>query len=123
MGGLEDAALSSITSASPGTFRTNLGLIETSGQTATVRATMRYSISRGTVTAKAIGTKEWVLQPRQFLLLQNIGSEILGSSRNTNFGDLHNVQVEFEVVGGDGSVVVFTSSTDNGTNDTLLRTE
>lgn len=123
MGGLEDAALSSITSASPGTFRTNLGLIETSGQTATVRATMRYSISRGTVTAKAIGTKEWVLQPRQFLLLQNMGTEILGSSRNTNFGDLHNVQVDFEVVAGDGSVVVFTSSTDNGTNDTLLRTE
>jgi len=123
MGGLEDAALSSITAATPGTFRTNLGLIETSGQTATVRATMRYSISRGTVTAKAIGTKEWVLQPRQFLLLQNIGSEILGPSRNTNFGDLHNVQVDFEVVDGDGSVVVFTSSTDNGTNDTLLRTE
>ena len=123
MGGLEDAALSSITSATPGTFRTNLGLIETAGQTATVRATMRYSISRATVTAKAIGTKEWTLAPRQFLLLQNIGTEILGPSRNTNFGDLHNVQVDFEVVGGDGSVVVFTSSTDNGTNDTLLRTE
>jgi hypothetical protein len=40
------------------------------------------------------------------------------------FGDLRDVlQVSFQQIGGGGRVVVFTSSVDNGTGDSLLRTE
>ena len=48
---------------------------------------------------------------------------VIGDSRDTAFGDLSGVQVRVEVVDGDGSVIPYVTSTDNGTGDTVLRTE
>jgi hypothetical protein len=123
IGGLEDATHSTITTARPGTFRTNFALIEASGQPATVRITMRYISAEGKSETRATASKEFVLAPRQFLLLSNVARQILGLGRDTTFGDARNLQLDFVVTEGEGSVILFTSSIDNGTNDSTLRTE
>ena len=48
---------------------------------------------------------------------------IIGPERETTLGDLHDFQVEFRVVGGDGAVTVFAETFDNGSGDWVLRTE
>jgi hypothetical protein len=63
-----------------------------------------------------------VLAPNQFLQLNGIATEILGAARDT-LGDLRGLEADFQVIGGNGAVAVFTSSIDNGTGDSILRTE
>ncbi|MBI2215413.1 MAG: hypothetical protein HYU52_17320 [Acidobacteria bacterium] len=125
IGGIDDAALSTISAARPGTFRTNFGLVEASGKSATVRVTLRYSYANGAALAATTATasKDYALAPNQFLLLTSIAKELIGSDRDTRFGDLRNMQVDFSVTAGDGSVIPFVSSTDNGTGDTILRVD
>lgn len=123
IGGLEDASLPTIVAGRPGTFRTNVGIVETGGAQASVRVTARFTYSAGASTARIAEAKTYELGPRQFLLINNITRDILGSSRDTTFGDIRNLALDFEVISQSGSVVVFTSATDNGTNDTVLRTE
>ncbi len=126
IGGIEDAAFSTIAAGRPGTFRTNFGLVETAGKGATVRVTLRYTYAAsGTtvVSSTATATKDYQLAPYQFLLLTNIAKELIGPDRDTRFGDLRNMQADFAVTSGAGSVAVFTSSTDNGTGDTILRVD
>jgi hypothetical protein len=36
---------------------------------------------------------------------------------------MRNLELEFQVVGGTGTVVPFVTTTDNGTGDTILRTQ
>lgn len=119
--GLEDAGPSTVVAGTPGTYRTNLGLAELDGQTVTVRATIRYTAVQGAAAAVGVSTADIVLQPRQLLIASSITSLILGANRAL-FGDLRDIQVDFEIVGA-GRVMVFTTSTDNGTNDTALRIE
>ncbi len=124
IGSLDDAALSTILAQRPGSFRTNFGLVETSGNAATVRVTLRYSFATGgLVEGRATASQDYALAPRQFLLVNNVARAILGNSRDTSLGDLRNIQVDFEVIAGSGEVMVFTSSIDNGTGDSILRTE
>jgi hypothetical protein len=126
IGGIDDAAFSTIAAARPGTFRTNFGLVETGGKSATVRVTLRYTSSSGSAAlaaSLATASKDYTLAPNQFLLLTNIAKELIGSDRDTRFGDLRNMQADFFVTSGDGSVVPFVSSTDNGTGDTILRVD
>jgi len=123
IGGLEDASLATIDAGRPGTFRTNVGIVETAGAPVSVKVTARFSYSAGATTARIAAPKTYDLSARQFLLISNITRDILGSSRETTFGDIRNLVLDFEVTGGSGAVVVFTSATDNGTNDTVLRTE
>lgn len=124
-GGIEDSALGTIQSARPGTFRTNFGILETSGETVTVRVTARYVHATGAsrTAAVAAASKEYTLAPRQFLQLSRVTHELIGPSRDVSLGDLRGVRVDFQVVSGTGSVVVFTSSVDNGTGDSTTRTE
>jgi hypothetical protein len=72
----------------------------------------------------AIGSasKDYTLNPNQFLLLNGIASEILGPARDA-LGDLRGLQADFQVLEGNGAVVLFTASVDNGTGDLILRTE
>jgi len=121
IGGLEDSTVATISRRSPATFRTNVGLVETAGGSATVRVTLLFADGRSLV-AGPVATKDYALTPRQFLSINGIANNILGASRDS-FGDIRNLQVKFEVVGGDGAVTIFTSSTDNGTGDSILRTE
>jgi hypothetical protein len=121
-GGIEDSSLDSINGQRPGTFRTNIGLIETSGQAATVRLTLRFSAGTQASAVQAVASRTFDLAPRQFLQVNGISRALLGD-RDAKYGDLRNMQLDVEVVSGGGSVMVYTSSTDNGTGDSILRTE
>jgi hypothetical protein len=121
--GLNDAARSTVVASRAGTFRTNVALMETSGAPVTVRVTFRFTFAAG---AKTQGTgsasRAYAMNGNQFLLLNSIAGEILGPARLT-YGDLTNVEVDFQVINGAGSVMLFTSSVDNATGDSILRTE
>ena len=123
IGSIEDAARATIVAARPATFRTNFGLVETSGNSVTVRVTLRFNYPAGTkLQAVGSASKDYVLAPNQFMQLNGIATEILGSGRDS-VGDLRGLEADFQVVGGNGAVAVFTSSIDNGTGDSILRTE
>jgi hypothetical protein len=122
--GLDDATQGTIAAERPATFRTNFGMMETSGSPATVRVTLRITMPAGTkTTAVGVASKDYPLSGRQFVLLNNIVSEIVGSAARDALGDLKNIEADFQVISGSGSVIVFTSSVDNGTGDSSLRTE
>lgn len=121
-GGVDDADDSTVAEGRPGTTRTNFGLVEVAGAPATVRVTLTYLVPSSLVTAIGSGSATIELAPNQFVLTSRIASAILGNFRRS-FGDLRNLQVDFEVVNGAGRVLPFLSSTDNGTGDSILRTE
>ncbi len=121
--GVEDASQLSRSTAAPGTFRTNLILIETAGQPATARVTLRYSFVAGaTVSAAAVSSKEYSLTASQYLLISDIARDVIGSARDS-FGDLHNMELDVEVTGGAGRVLPYLQSIDNGSGDGVMRTE
>ncbi len=122
IGGFEDASLSNVTTGRAGTFRTNFGLLEVAGQSATVRVTLRYTHPGQLAASSVAATREFPLVPRQFALTNNIANWVLGATR-TNLGDLRNLQVDFEVISGSGQVIPFISSVDNGSGDSISRTE
>ncbi len=123
LGGLEDSRTSTVLARTPATFRTNFALIEASGEPITVRARVFFSDPRSLAAGAALGTKEFELGPRQSLQVSGLVGSIVGVERDTKYGDLRNVQIEFQVVEGDGSLIVYTSSVDNGTGDSSLRVE
>ena len=83
---------------------------------------MRYSFVTGKTEIRGTASREFALGPGQFLQVNNISRQIQGQERDTTLGDARNLQLDFEVTAG-GSVIVFTSSIDNGTNDSTLRME
>lgn len=121
--GLEDSSTATIVARRPATFRTNVGMVETSGGAAQVKVTARFNYSTGAATARVAFSKIYDLAGREFRLANNITKDIIGESRDQNYGDIRNLALDFEVISPTGSVVFFTSATDNGTNDTILRTE
>lgn len=124
IGGVDDASGKSISDEVPATFRTNFGLVETAGAPVTVRVTLHFSYATGSAAAvRGSATRDYTLGPNGFFLINGIGTSILGDKRNEQFGDLSNLQVDFAVIGGDGEAMVFVSSVDNGTGDSILRTE
>ena len=123
IGGLDDAAISTVSTQRPGTFRTNFGLIETTGRPASVRVTLYYTFPATAAALNNSASATYDLAPRQFLLLSNIANTIIGAEARARLGDLRNMQVEFEVIGGTGRVVPFVTSVDNGTGDSTFRVE
>jgi hypothetical protein len=121
LAGIDDAALSTINAAKPATFRSNLALMEVSGQPAIVRVTLRFVYPSGKATASGVVSRDYFLNGNQFIL-GSLTRDILGASRDS-IGDLENLVVEIAVTGGDGRVAFFVSSVDNGTGDTVLRVE
>ena len=121
--GLSDASRTTVLAGRPGTFRTNFGLMEISGQPVTVRVTFRFNFPAG-AKAQGIGaaSRDYALNGDGFLMLNSIAGEILGPAR-LQYGDLTNVEADFQVLSGNGSVVLFTSSVDNATGDSILRTQ
>ena len=106
----------------PGTFRTNIGLLETAGESVTVRLSLRFSSGDQRTATQAIANSEQTLTPRQFLQINGLSRSMLGSLRDT-LGDLTNLQLDVEVISGSGAVLMFASSVDNGTGDSILRVE
>ncbi len=122
-GGINDAAISTVMAELPSTFRTNVGLVETAGQPVTVRATLRFTSGNQSTASQAIASRNFPLNPREFLLVNNIANSILGAATRNTLGDLSNMQLDFEVIAGTGAVVIFTSTLDNGTGDSILRVD
>ncbi|HVT02641.1 MAG TPA: hypothetical protein VHL58_04610 [Thermoanaerobaculia bacterium] len=122
-GGLEDSPLTTIQSARAATFRTNFGLVETTRNPATVRVSVFFSDGKQLAQGGPVASQTYSLAPNEFRQLSGLVKSIVGDSRETMYGDLHNVQVRFEIISGTGAVVPFVTSTDNGTGDTVLRTE
>lgn len=123
IGSIEDSALSTILAGRPATFRTNCGLAETSGNSASVRVTVRFTFAAGsTIAGIGSASKVYDLAPNQFLQINGLTADVLGAACSA-LGDLRGVEADFQVISGSGAVSVYISSTDNGSSDAILRTE
>lgn len=121
--GLADAERTTVLNGKPGTFRTNFAVMETSGAAVTVRVTFRFTFPAGDkVQGVGAASRDFTLNANQFLLLNSIAGAILGPPR-LQYGDLQNIEADFQIIDGDGAVILFTSSVDNASGDTILRTE
>lgn len=100
----------------PGTFRTNLGLVEASGQPARVRVSVKYADAKS-LTFGALTSFEVDLDPNESVLISDFSSRIPVTAAGK---DLRNVSLEFRVIEGEGAVVACASSIDNGTGDSIL---
>ncbi len=119
IGAVEDSRQKTIDDAIPTTWQTRFRLLETSGESVTVRATIR--VATGAALAAAVVRRELELAPNQMLPLGPIGRAIMGEARETSIDDLHDLVVEFDVLDGDGSVLIITEMVENATGDTLIR--
>ncbi|HXG58017.1 MAG TPA: hypothetical protein VNL91_03250, partial [Thermoanaerobaculia bacterium] len=119
--GLEESTLAAAALRLPGTSRTRFGIVETSGGTVKVRATIL--VHDGRSITSAFVTREYTVGPRQLVLVDNMSASIIGPNRDESFGALHNLQLRFEVVEGDGSAAIFVSSIDNQSGDEAIRFE
>ena len=123
LGSLEDTTSAAVITKRPATFHTNFGLAEVTGNSVTVRITLRFTYPAGSK-VQGIGTasRDYDLAANSFMPPRSLVTDILGSQRDT-VGDLRGLEADFQVVGGNGAVMVYTSSVDNGTNDSILRTD
>jgi len=53
----------------------------------------------------------------------NIARAILGDTRESDLGDLRDIQLEIRVIGGEGAVTPFVIASDNGSGDAIVRLE
>lgn len=121
--GLSDASRATVTAGRPATFRTNFAIMETSGESVTVRVTFRFSFPVGMkAQGLASASRDYSLEGNQFLMLHSMAGEVMGASR-LQFGDLSNGEAGFQIISGRGAVLLFTSSVDNGTGDSVVRIE
>ena len=119
--GLEDSTSATIGAATPGTFRTSYGFSETSGAAVRVRARIFIDEAHALVTATT--TRTFDLAPRQQVVLPELLRSFAPDNRDTLYGDLHDLTLELEVIGGSGSIVPFLITTDNGTGDSVFRVQ
>jgi len=120
--GVDSASLSTIAKATGGTFRTNLALVETTGQSTNVRLTLYYSFAAGLTAANSFATRDYPLTPRQLLLINDLAGAIIGEERES-FGDLRDMQLLVEVIDGSGAVMPLLQSFDNQSGDSLTRVD
>ena len=116
---LEDSTSSTVSAATPATFRTSYGFVETSGASVRVRATILIDEAHELVTATTSRTFD--LSARQQIFLPELLRSFAGELRDASYGDLHDVTLEIEVIEGSGSIVPFIVVTDNGTGDSVMR--
>lgn len=117
--GIEITSVATTVAGKPGTFRTNIGLIETAGRNVTVRVSVLYGDTRSLVFGP-LTTFDVALAPNESRLITDLSSRIPATARGE---DLRSAALKLEVVSGEGAAVVYTSSVDNGSGDSLLRTE
>jgi len=123
IGALPDSTAKTIGQKSPGTSRTNFGIVETAGQPATVRVSIFINDPRSLATGNATASKTYELAPNKLLNISGLVASVLGDSRQTLYGDLTGMSVQFDLISSTGAVLIYTSSVDNGTGDSILRTE
>jgi len=123
IGALSDTTFSTVSAATPATSRTNFGIVETAGEPVTVRVSVYYNDPKSLASGKPIGSRTYELAAHQLVTQSGLVEAIIGASRQSLYGDLSGVQVQFDVISTTGAIVVYTSSIDNGTGDSILRTE
>ncbi|MCA1789627.1 MAG: hypothetical protein LC667_07160, partial [Thioalkalivibrio sp.] len=80
--GVDDGSAASRAAAVPATFRANLALVETAGQSATVRVTARFVFPGGTtVTGQGLAAKEYTVPPSGFLSIADVPRDVIGTAR------------------------------------------
>ena len=117
VGGVEIASRNTILAKKGGTYRTNVGLVETAGFPLTVRMTVFYADAR----AKSLGpltTLTFDLNAHESRLVSNLSTLLYAFSRGA---DMRNVQLQFDVISGNGAVIIYTSSVENATGDAVIR--
>lgn len=120
--GFDDAGAATIAAATPATFRSNLGLIETSGQPVRVRVTLHNAVPEGaTALSSALSFKEFTLAAYEVLSINGISQFVLGERRANYRTDLKDLFVDITVLSGSGSVIPYLSSVDNGSADQVLQ--
>ena len=95
--------------------RTSYGLTESSG--ASVKVRVRIIIDESNPLTATITSKTYTLAAGEQVFLPELVRSFAGAQRDTLFGDLHNLTLEFEVIEGDGSVVPFVIATDIASGD------
>ena len=122
-GGVDDSSRATITTSTPLTYRSTLGLVESAGQPVTVKLTLRYTFSAGTrTTAQGLSTTTVDVPANRLVTLNEIARTIIGNARE-NYGDLRNMQLDVEVVSGGGSILPFVQTIDNASADSAIRVE
>ncbi|HJT17870.1 MAG TPA: hypothetical protein VJ853_10795, partial [Thermoanaerobaculia bacterium] len=121
--GVDDASVKSIAAKVPQTYRSTLMLIETTGQSATVRVTLTYTFIAGfTVSSVGVSSHDFTIAPNEMLTIPDLARAVIGSQRDA-FGDLRNMQVDIDVIGGSGKVLAFIESVDSASGDMMVRAE
>ncbi|HUP50362.1 MAG TPA: hypothetical protein VNA04_16415 [Thermoanaerobaculia bacterium] len=121
--GVHDAAAGSGEAATPGTFRTNLLLVETEGQSGVVRVTLQFTFSGGSLaSSSARVSRDYAIAASQALMIPDLARSVAGAMRDS-FGDLRDMIVDVEIVSGSSRVVPFIQSIDNGSADMIVRAE
>jgi len=119
--GLDDVRETTFDARVAGTSRTSFGFAETAGSAVTVRVSV--FVFSGAALAGTRVSRDIDLQPWETMIFDGMLRSIVGASRETLFGDLRNLQLEVQVVEGDGSVVPFVIATDSGSGDLRFRLE
>ena len=119
--GLEDSAAKTIAAAKAGTYRTTYGFVESGGAPVSVRATLLLSDGRSLVST--VATRQFDLNAGQLVVVPDLVKSIIGADRETRYPDLHNLQLQLDVIDGSGAIVPFVTMTDNATGDSLMRLE
>jgi len=120
-GGVDDASRATVLAAAPVTYRSNVGLIESAGQPSVVRLTLRFSFSAGSkTTALGVSSLNLSVPANRLVMVSDLARTIIGSARD-GFGDLRNMQLDVDVIGGDGRISPFLQTIDNGSADSALR--
>ncbi len=121
--GVSDASARTIAAGTPATFRSSLLLLETAGQASTVRVSVWYTFPAGVLlSVQTVSSKDFVVGANQTLVIRDLSRSIIGPQRDS-YGDLRDMQVDVEVVGGSGSVLPFIESVENATGDVVMRPE
>ncbi len=120
--GVDDAEPSAAAARTPLTFRSELMLVETSGQPARVRVRLRYVATAGLAIARATAEHELEIRGAAFVFLRPLARAIIGNGRDA-FGDLRNMELTVEVIGGAGAVIPVLHSIENRSGDAIVRTE
>lgn len=116
--GVEESTLEKVAAQQAGSFRSNFGVIETTGKPATVRVTAYYRSNLDKTSTNLSASATYNLAPNQ--MLTGPIASLLGGDR-ASVGDLHAMTIEFLVVGGTGSVFPFITTVDNASGDSTVR--
>lgn len=121
--GVDDASAKTAAAHAPGTYQSALMLVEAAGQSATVHVTLTYTFVAGsTVSSVGVSSRDFSVGPNQMVAVANLARSVIGAQRDA-FGDLRNMQVDVDVIGGSGKIIPFVESIDNASGDIMVRAD